>query len=294
MIDDVGQEIIVSFDRVSSKASSWLASHFLSIVIILIFGYIAKFLLTKLMRKVVKQTVRHDLFPTESDKKKRLKTLDGLIGAIVGVVVWVVVIIMIINELGINTGPLLASAGVIGIVIGFGAQTLIKDFTTGLFIIAENQYRVGDVIEINGVSGVVEDITIRTTVLRDLDGHSHHIPNGSIDATTNMTMGYSNLHENFTVDLDTDIEQLEHIINHVGEQLTTNPSLKGLIIEPPKFTRVTGFNNDGLMIKVVGKTTPGDQWQVQGEFYKQLKKAFDRHKIGIPYPQVTVHQAKKS
>lgn len=294
MIDEVGQEIIVSFDRVTTAAGEWFAQHFLSIVIILVFGYIAKLLLTRLLRKVVKQTVRHDLFPTESDKKKRLKTLDGLVGAVVGVVVWVVIVIMIINELGINTGPLLASAGIIGIVIGFGAQTLIKDFTTGLFIIAENQYRVGDIIEVNGLNGMVKEITIRTTVLRDLDGHIHHIPNGSIDTTTNMTMGYANLHENFTVDLDTDIEQLEHVINHVGDQLSTKTEVKDLIIEPPKFMRVTGFNDDGLVVKVVGKTTPGDQWKVQGEFYKQLKKAFDKHKIGIPYPQVTVHQAKKS
>lgn len=293
MLDNVGQDLLESFERVRSSTGQWFADHFLSIVIILVLGYVAKLLLTRLVRNIIKQTVRHDLFPTEVDRKKRLKTLDGLVGTVVGIFVWIVVIIMIVSELGINTGPLLASAGVIGIVLGFGAQTLIKDFTSGLFIIAENQYRVGDVIEINNISGVVEEITIRTTVLRDLDGHLHHIPNGSVDVTTNMTMDYANLHENFTVGTDTEIEQLEHVINHVGEQLTTNPELKALIVEPPKFARITGFNRDGLTVKVLGKTTPGDQWKVQGEFYKQLKKAFDRHHIQVPHRQLTVHNTKR-
>lgn len=293
MIDQVGQDISNSFDEVWASAGRWFSDHFLSILIILILGYVARVLLTKLIRNVVKQTVRHDLFPTEADRKKRLQTLDGLVGAVVKVIVWVVVIIMIINELGIDTGPLIASAGVIGIALGFGAQTLIKDFTSGMFIIAENQYRVGDVIEINNISGVVEEITIRTTVLRDLDGHVHHIPNGSIDVTTNMTMDYAQLHENITVDSDTDIEQLEHVINHVGEQLASHVKMKDIIVEPPTFDRITGFNKDGIVVKILGRTTPGDQWKVQGEFYKQLKKAFDKHGIVVPYRQLTVHNSKR-
>jgi small conductance mechanosensitive channel len=293
MFNDVGQEFSKSVADVQTLVGQWLADHLLNILLIVVLGFVSKVLLTKLIRNIVKQSVRHDLFPTHGDRQKRLKTLDGLIGAIVGVVVWIIVGIMIINELGINTGPLLASAGVIGIALGFGAQTLIKDFTSGLFIIAENQYRLGDVIEINKISGTVEEITIRTTVLRDLDGHLHHIPNGSIDVTTNMTMEFANLHENITVGFDTDIEQLQHVINHVGDQLAAQPELKKLIVEPPEFVRVTGFSEDGLLVKIVGKTTPGDQWLVQGEFYKAIKKAFDKHDIDIPYPQRTVHQTKR-
>jgi len=288
MIENVGQEISESFSRVLDSVGQWLGNHFLNILIILILGYAARVLLTKLVRNIVKQTVRHDLFPTETDRKKRLQTLDGLVGAIVKVCVWVVVVVMLINELGINTGPLIASAGIIGIVVGFGAQTLIRDFTSGLFIIAENQYRVGDTIEINNITGVVEEITIRTTVLRDINGFLHHIPNGSIEVTTNMTMDYAKLHENITVETDTDIEQLEHVINHVGEQLAAKPEMHKIIVEPPKFVRVTGFNNEGLAVKIIGKTTPGDQWKVQGEFYKQLKKAFEKHGIKVPHQPLAV------
>lgn len=292
MLENVGQKITEGFGDIWSLFSSWVTEHLPTIILILILGYVARVLLTKLIHNIVKQSVRHDLFPNHGDRQKRLKTLEGMISAIVRVIVWVVVAIMIINQLGVDTGPLIASAGVIGIALGFGAQTLIKDFTSGLFIIAEDQYRLGDVIKINDIAGVVEEITIRTTVLRDLDGHLHHIPNGSIDVTTNMTMEYANLHENLTVGLDTDIEQLQHVINHVGEQLAGMPELKKIIVEPPEFVRITGFNDDGLVVKIVGKTTPGDQWLVQGEFYKAIKKAFEKHHIDIPYPQRTIHQAK--
>ena len=283
MLEQVGQQISESWSEVWAVMAQWFLAHALNIVVILVLGWVARILLTKLVRNIVKQTVRHDLFPSETDRKKRLQTLDGLVGTIVKIVVWVVVVVMLINELGINTGPLIASAGIIGIVVGFGAQTLIKDFTSGLFIIAENQYRVGDTIEINDITGVVEQITIRTTVLRDINGYLHHIPNGSIEVTTNMTMDYAKLHEDITVDTNTDIEQLEHVINHVGEQLAAKPELHKLIVEAPKFVRVTGFNNEGLAVKIIGKTTPGDQWKVQGEFYKQLKKAFEKHHIKVPH-----------
>lgn len=292
MLEQVGQRISDSWSEVWAVMAQWFVEHALNIVVILVLGWIARILLTKLVRNIVKQTVRHDLFPTEADRKKRLQTLDGLVGTVVKIIVWVVVTVMLINELGINTGPLIASAGIIGIVVGFGAQTLIKDFTSGLFIIAENQYRVGDTIEINDITGVVEEITIRTTVLRDINGYLHHIPNGSIEVTTNMTMDYAKLHENITVDTDTDIELLEHVINHVGEQLASQPDMHKLIIEPPQFVRVTGFNNEGLAIKIIGKTKPGDQWKVQGEFYKQLKKAFEKHGIKVPHQPLLVAKPK--
>ncbi len=281
MLDDLLSEISDSLDKIGTTIGQWLSEHLLSIVLILIIGYVARILLTKVVRNIVKQTVRHDIFPSEADRRKRQKTLDGLVATIVKVVIWVVIVVMIVNELGVDTGPLIASAGIIGIVVGFGAQTLIRDFTSGLFIIAENQYRLGDVIEINGVIGTVEVITVRTTVLRDIDGYLHHIPNGSIDVTTNMTMDYARLHEDIVVDTDTDIEKLEEIINKVGEQLAARPELHKLIVEPPKFIRVTGFNDNGLVVKVMGKTKAGDQWRVQGEFFKALKKSFDKHGIKV-------------
>ncbi len=141
--------------------------------------------------------------------------MDGLIHAITRFAVYVVAAIMIISELGVNTAPLLASAGIFGIALGFGAQSLIKDLVSGIFIITENQYRVGDVIELGNVSGIVEAITIRTTVLRDQSGNQHHVPNGSIVRTTNKTMGFGGIDENIVVGADTDIQKLVEIINRL-------------------------------------------------------------------------------
>ena len=168
--------------------------------------------------------------------------------------------------------------------MGFGAQSLIKDFVSGIFIIIENQYRVGDVVAIGGVDGVVQDVTIRTTVLRDLDGNVHHVPNGNITVTTNKTIGYSGINEEIIVDASTDLALLEHVINHVGEQLAAMPDLQIYIKETPQFRQVIGLNANGMVVKIVGQATAGDSWRVKGELYRLLKHAFEKHKIKLGVP----------
>lgn len=279
---------------------SWMADHLLHIIFIVVGAEILYRVLTKMLSTILhKTTHRPDLFPTELDRKKRVKTLDSLIRAVVRVGILIITAMMISNELGIDTGPLIASAGVIGVALGFGAQSLIRDFMSGFFIITENQFRVGDVIEVATsvasvrVSGTVEAITIRTTVIRDLSGQLHHIPNGNIMVTTNMTMNFAKINEELVVEQDTDIEKLEHVINHTGEELAASPTFKHRIIEPPYFARIDRINNDGLVVKVYGKTTPGEQWSVKGELYRRLTKALDKNNIALAQTHVTVSQVKR-
>jgi small-conductance mechanosensitive channel len=273
----------------------WLDQHLVNILIILIGTWFLRKFGTKLVTQVIHKTVRKDMYPTDTDRKKRIKTLDGLVGAIVRVVAWMIAVFMIINELGINTAPLLASAGVLGLAIGFGAQSLVKDFVSGVFIITEHQYRVGDYISIGTVSGTVEAITIRTTIIRDLDGNVHHVPNGTITVTTNKTNGFSRINEVIIVNHDTPVDLLEHVINHVGEEMTNSPDFKDVIQEQPKFIRLDGFSTDGMRVIVRGQTVDGEQWRVKGELYRRLAKAFEKNDIEIPHQQVDVHQiAKKS
>ncbi len=293
MWESLQQKLAENTDYIVGVLSHWIDLHLINIIVILLGAYILRKLAERFLRKIIKHTIRHDLFPTEFDRKKRVQTLDALVTATARIGIWIIAIMMLITEIGINTGPLLASAGIFGIALGFGAQSLIKDFTSGFFIIAENQYRVGDIVELNNISGVVEAITIRTTAVRDLDGNLHHIPNGSIVVTTNKTMNFARINERFTVALDTDIEKLEHVINHVGEELTADPDIKRFIIEPPHFARIDGFDKDGLIVRVFGRTSPGEQWKIKGAFYKHLKKAFEKNHIEIPYPQITLHEAKK-
>lgn len=275
-------EITSSLEKVYEIILSWMGAHLLDIIIILVMARIIREFGTRIISKIIHQTVRRDLFPTESDRKKRLETLDSLVGASVRIVVSIIAGTMIISELGVDAAPLLASAGIVGIALGFGAQSLIKDFVSGIFIIVENQYRVGDIIEINNIDGVVEAITIRTTVLRDLNGNLHHVPNGSITVTTNKTMDYGRINEDIAVGLNTNIEELEHVVNHVGSQIASSATFKDDIKDPPHFARIIGFSSKGLIIKVLGKTTAGEQWRIKGELYRRLKIAFDKHKIEIP------------
>lgn len=294
MLNDIITKLGQSADKIGQLAGTWVALHLLNIILILVLGWIARKFFTKIISQLLRKTIRRDMYPTELDRKRRIKTLDGLITAVVRVVIWIVVITMIISELGINTAPLIASAGVVGITLGIGAQSLIRDLVSGLFIILENQFRIGDVVKLATintpaleVSGTVEDITMRSTVIRDLNGELIHVPNGVINVTINKTVDYSQINEDITVDQNTDIDQLEHVINHTGQLLTNNVELHHLIIEAPHFERVIGFRNDGLLVKVIGKTQPGEQWHITGEFYKKLTKAFDKNKIKVKSPTNT-------
>lgn len=285
--------ILESLKEVGLQLADWLDAHFINILVIIVGAWIIRHFSSKLISSLLTHTVRPDLYPTKSDREKRIRTLKSLVGAVVRIGVYIIATILIIGEINPDyTTALFASAGVIGVAIGFGAKDVINDFMSGIFIIIENQYRVGDIVGIGGVAGIVEDITIRTTVLRDLDGNVHHVPNGSIDVTTNMTLGYSRINEDVLVGYGTDIKKLEGIINSVGEEMAAVPDLGAKIIEPPKFERITGFGDNGLVVKILGKTVTGDQWYVKGELYKRLKVAFEKHEIEIPYQHVVIHEYK--
>lgn len=277
-------------DTLVGDVARWWTDHGWKIFLILIVLAAIRQFGSKFVAQIIKRTVRKDLFPTQSDRDKRIKTLDSLITAFFSFFAWIIAIIMILDELDVKTGPLLASAGVVGVALGFGAQSLIKDFLSGVFIIIENQYRVGDVVELGKISGTVEGITPRTTIVRDLDGNLHHIPNGQISITTNKTMDFGNINIDIEVGYETDIDKLIHVINHVGEELAANTEFGSFIKEPPHFERIKAFGQNGIIIKILGKTAPSKQWRIRGELYKSLKKAFERNGIQIPYQQIVLHK----
>ncbi len=281
MIEELSQVIANNIVSISEIVTAWVKAHLISIILIIIFAFIAKKVLTKVTVKLLSKTIRPDMYPTETDRKKRLATLDSLMTAVIKITVWVVATVMIISEIGINTAPLLASAGIIGIALGFGAQSLVKDFVSGFFIILENQYRVGDVVELAGATGTVEDVGLRTTVLRDINGYVHHVPHGFIEISTNQTIGYNRINEDIVVGFDSNIDKVEQIINKVGLSIATDPNFEKDIKEPFKFTSVKGYAVNGLVVGIMGKTKPGKQWGIRTEMYKRLKKEFDKAKIEV-------------
>ncbi len=285
--------ILSQLTEIANLLGEWLGEHLINIIAILIGAWIVRHFSAGFISRLLKRTVRPDLYPTKVDREKRIKTLDSLIGAFVRLTVFIVAAILIIGEINPDyTTALFTSAGLIGVALGFGAKDLVNDFISGIFVITENQYRVGDVIEIGGQSGLVEDITIRTTILRDLSGNVHHVPNGTIGITKNMSLGFSRINEEIMVAYDTDIAKLEHVINHVGEKLAADPEHAHKIIVAPKFVRIQEFADSGIIVKILGKVVAGEQWDIAGEYRKLLKTAFEKNHIEIPYPQLVVRKTK--
>ncbi len=268
--------------------------HAFSVSVILLVTFFAHGFIMALVKKLVRRALKPDKFKNELEEKRREDTLISTMNAVVRAGVWVIGGLLLLAEFGIDIAPLLAGAGIAGVALGFGAQSMVKDFLAGFFILIENHYRVGDVVELNQtVSGVVEQVTLRETVLRDLDGMVHHIPNGEITIATNMTLEFSGINLDIGVGYSTNLEKLEEVINNVGKSMANDADWQNKIIEAPHFLRVSDFADSAIMIKITGKTEAMKQWEVAGELRKRLKVAFDKNGIEIPFPQRVIHEAPK-
>lgn len=231
---------------------------------------------------------------TAGDLERRVRTLQRLGVRIVSAVVVIVAVLMILDQFEISIGPAIAGLGVVGIAVGFGAQTLIRDWLAGVFIIVENQYSAGDVVRISGVDGVVEEISLRRTTLRDLDGTVHTVPNGAIVVASNMTRGWARVNLDVSVAYDTDIDRASEIIDHVGRSLTEDEAWRERVIEAPSVQRVSALGDSAVTLKVLGEVRPAEQWAVAGELRKRILAAFAAEGIEIPFPHqvmVTRQQA---
>ncbi len=275
--------------------SNFIGDHAVAVIFILVLSYAARTFALRFIHQLIRKSITGNGFKTEKDEKQREDTLISIVDAGLKLVIWLLTGLLVLQEIGIDIGPLIAGAGIAGVAIGFGAQSMVKDFLAGIFIIYENQYRVGDVIEVNqSVSGTVQDITLRRTVLRDLDGMVHSIPNGEITIATNMTMEFANVNFDIGVGYDTNIEKLEKVVNKVGEDLAADKDWSDKIQEAPRFVRINEFGDSAIVVKILGRTEPMQQWAVTGELRKRIKIAFDKNKIEIPFPQRVIHEAKKS
>ena len=225
----------------------------------------------------------------EIEIKKRIDTLSHVIYNTAIVVVVVLVVITLLPQFGLNAAPLIAGLGLVGLAVGFGAQNLVKDVINGIFILAENQYGRGDVVTIANISGVVEDMNLRRTVLRDLDGTVHFIPHSDIVTSSNLTKGYSRVNLNVSISYDTDLDHAIEVINRVGKEMAADPLLMKSIKDAPHVLRVDNLGDSGVELKVIGDTVPLEQWTIMGEFRLRIKKAFDQEGIIIPFTQRTLH-----
>ena len=270
----------------------WLVSErFIGVVSILIGSiivyYVGRFLIIRGVRHAIRNTAKQRSWHRK-DTEKREKTIVGLVRSVWRIVMLTYAIALIANKVfNFDLSPLFASAGIIGVAIGFGSQSLVKDFLTGVFIIAENQYRVGDVVDINGSSGKVERVGTRSTVIRDDNGSVHYIPNGTIQKVINKTMGYGIARFAVDVDANTDTAKATKIINEIGLKMSDEDKWKKRIIEPVQFVAVGDITGQSIELLVAGKTMPADQWAVTAEMRERLLKAFEIDNIdlkGLPSP----------
>jgi len=228
---------------------------------------------------------------TVEAEKKREDTFIAVFDGTANVLIWVTVGLMLLSEIGVEIGPLLAAAGIAGVAIGFGGQYLIRDIISGLFILMENQYRVGDVVCFDSTCGLVENISLRMTTLRDLDGTVHHVPHGEVKKVSNLSKGFSRVNLNIGVSYSANLSQVRDVINQVGEELAKDPDWSAHITKAPAFLRVDEFADSAIVVKVLGDTVPLKQWDVAGELRLRLKIAFDQEGIEIPFPQRVIHTA---
>jgi moderate conductance mechanosensitive channel len=271
-----------------SRARDWLASYGTRIGIVAGLTAIVLFALGVAGTRAINTVVNRGAGGQPDEEiKKRVDTLSSVLTT-AGQVFVILVAAFIILSQWINITPILAGASVLGVALGFGSQALVKDLISGFFVVMENQYRVGDVVSVAGISGLVMEISLRRTVLRDMDGTVHVVPNGEIKVASNMTKGYSRVNLDVSVSYDTDLDKATAVLNQTCSEMAAEPQWAPVIIKPPEVLRVEKFGDSGIDLKVMGDVKPTQQWAVSGELRKRIKKAFDREGIEIPYPHTTV------
>jgi small conductance mechanosensitive channel len=216
--------------------------------------------------------------------QKRAETLNSVVRNILNLTIVSLALVMILGELKINIAPVLATAGIVGLAVGFGAQTLVQDVIAGFFVLLYDQIRVGDVVEIAGKSGLVEKVDLRMTTLRDMSGNVHYVRHGKIDVVTNMTKDYSSFVFDIPVAYREDVDEVIAVIRKVDEELRSDPGFKDDITVPMEVLGLDRFAESALIIRARTTTRPIKQWRVAREFNRRLKKAFDAKNIEMHFP----------
>ncbi len=272
----------MDYENLNSAILIWMQESGIKIILIIVLGFITQIVLTKASRTVLTSALSKHMASDRSDsgREKRINTIHQVLVKTIGIILFLIILLMVFIEMGINVTPILTGAGIMGIAIGFGAQDVVKNIFHGIFILTEDQYSEGDVITVAGITGTVEMFDLRRTILRDLDGTQHHIPNGEIAIASNKTRSWSGINLDIGVAYDTDLNKLKQVIDKVSQTISKNEK----VTEPPKLVGLEEFADSAIIVKILGKTKPGYQWEVNRELRKLLKEAFDQEGIEIPFP----------
>jgi small-conductance mechanosensitive channel len=284
---NVAEKLMSSWVGIKDSLISNAPGLLVSIIILVILHFVIRFFLNKLSKFLIDRAAKTEELATE--KEKRVTTINNIFKRVAFLVFWGVGLMILLGQIGVNIAPILTGVGIFGLTVSFGAQTLVKDIIAGIFILIENQIRVGDVAIINGVGGLVEEINLRTTVLRDLEGIVHVFSNGSINTLSNMTKEWSACVLDINIAYKEDPERVMEIMRKVEEDLRNDEEFRDLILEPMEIFGLDSFADSSMVIKGRIKTLPLKQWTIARQYRIRLKKAFDENKIEIPFPHISLY-----
>jgi moderate conductance mechanosensitive channel len=299
------------FNRTDNETLASIANWAVDLPLRVIFILVGAFIVKRLVQRAIRSFAAHLVEQAESDRmadlrqntagrvllsngtdprtKARTETVSVVLSSITSLAVWTIAALLILGELGISLAPLLAGAGIAGVALGFGAQTIVRDFLAGFFMLVEDQFGVGDGVDVGPVTATVERVSLRATVLRDVNGNVWHVPNGEITRVGNLSQLWSRAVLDIEVAYDTDLRLAQGIIQRVAEEVWHDPEFtEGEILEAPEVWGVETLGADGIAIRLVVKTAPAQQWVVARELRLRIKEAFDEAGVEIPYPQRTV------
>ena len=264
--------------------------HAIRVGFIIVVSYILWRVVRRAIPTVLRILLRRELRGDDQEEiTQRVDTLQQALGRTLLTLITIISAALVLSETGVQIAPLIAGMGVAGLAVGFAAQYIIRDVLNGFVLLVEDWYAKGDVVRIAGVAGLVEDITMRRTVLRDLDGVVHSIPNGEISIASNFTKSWSQINFNVSVSYNESLDHVIAVLNQVGRELADDPAWSTKVLEAPHVLRVDAFADSGIEIKIVGNTRPIRQWDVMGEMRRRIKARFDEEGIEIPYPHTKVY-----
>lgn len=295
-----------------ARLADWLIGRPLTILLILLIAFvgvrIARRYVDRLVRRVVSPTSSSRLMsipgipggmlsdPDERERDERMRlrkearaaSISAVLTSTISVAIWIVAVMLVLGEIGVDLAPLIAGAGIAGVALGFGAQALVKDCISGLFMLLEDQYGIGDVVDLGEATGVVEEVALRTTVLRGVDGTVWHVPNGEVQRVGNKSQHWSTALIDIDVAYDSDIDAVSELMQRTADEVCAREDISPNILDAPQVLGIEMLGADGITLRMTVTTTPGTQWAVQRALRAALKAAFDDEAIDIPFPQRTV------
>ena len=281
-------EDLIQLFGLSDQETLWLLTRTMLriLLIVLIAG-----ILIKISSKCIISLKQHlrDRASGNPEEMKRIDTVGRVFRYIATIVIGIIAVVEVLHELGISIAPILAAAGVVGVAVGFGAQSLIKDYFNGFFILLENQIRQGDVVDAGGKSGLVEEVTLRYIKMRDYSGSVHYVPNGTISTVTNMSREFAHAVIDVGVAYRENVDEVIAVMKAVGEDLRTDDEFQFKILDHMEVAGVDQLANSAVVIRCRFKVLPLEQWSIRREYLKRVKAAFDQQGIEIPYPHLTIY-----